>query len=229
MESTCRSAPMRPRAVAVSEGVAERTGVLLAPPLWYGWSPFHLCYPGSFSLRPETLASVVEDVVNSLIHSGFKRVIIVSGHTTMNFVPVDPVALRVRQETGAYVAVADVGLIAKREIAGTLESAYDGHAGEWETSFMLHAYPDLVDMSDVPVNVPEVDKDLFPLTFPATRESTAIPTSSIRRWRNTADRASPGKARPVTRPWPRRRRGESYSRPWSATSTRWSWRHESTR
>ena len=52
----------------------------------------------------------------------------------MNFVPVDPVALRVRQETGAYVAVVDIGLIAKREIAGTLESAYDGHAGEWETS-----------------------------------------------------------------------------------------------
>ena len=154
------------QAVAVAEGVAERTGVLVAPPLWYGWSPFHLCYPGSFSLRPETLASVVEDVVNSLVHGGFKRVIIVSGHTTMNYVPVDPVALRVRQETGAYVAVVDVGLIARREIADTLESAYDGHAGEWETSFMLFVHPELVDMSDVPVNVPEIDKDLFPAHIP---------------------------------------------------------------
>ena len=39
-------------------------------------------------------------------------------------------------------------------------------AGEWETSFMLYAYPDLVDMSDVPVNVPEVDRDLFPAHIP---------------------------------------------------------------
>src|SRR5262245_16680781 len=103
------------QAIAVAEGVAERTSILIAPPVWYGWSPFHLCYPGSCTLRPETLAAMVEDILNSLIHGGFRRIIIVSGHTTMNYIPVDPVAIRVRQETGAYIATVDVGLIAKRE------------------------------------------------------------------------------------------------------------------
>lgn len=154
------------QAIAVAEGVAEEIDVLVAPPIWYGWSPFHLCYPGSFSLRPETLANVVEDVLHSLIHSGFMRAIVVSGHTTMNYVPVDPVSLRVRNETGAFVAVVDVGLIAKKEIAETLESAYDGHAGEWETSFMLFTHEELVNMSEISVNVPKVNKDLFPALIP---------------------------------------------------------------
>ena len=154
------------QAIAVAEGAAEQSGVLIAPPVWYGWSPFHLCYPGSVTLRPETLSALVEDILNSLIHGGFRRVIIISGHTTMNFIPVDPVAIRVRQTTGAYVATVDVGLIAKREIASVLRSSYDGHAGEWETSFMLHRFPAFVDMSEAVRNLPEPDRELFPALVP---------------------------------------------------------------
>jgi creatinine amidohydrolase len=154
------------QAIAVAEGVAARTGVLIAPPVWYGWSPFHLCYPGSLTLRPETLSALVEDILNSLIHGGFARIVIISGHTTMNYIPVDPVALRIRQNTGALVATVDVGLIAKREIAAVLKSSYDGHAGEWETSFMLHKFPDFVDMGEAVAHVPEPDRALFPALVP---------------------------------------------------------------
>lgn len=154
------------QAIAVAEGVSEHSGALIAPPVWYGWSPFHLCYPGSCTLRPETLACLMEDILNSLIHGGFKRIIIISGHTTMNYIPVDPVAARVRIETGAYIALVDVGLIAKVEISAVLKSAYDGHAGEWETSFMLYRFPQFVRMEEAPVNVPKVNRELFPALIP---------------------------------------------------------------
>jgi creatinine amidohydrolase len=150
------------QAIAVSEEVAKRAGVLIAPPVWCGWSPFHMFKPGSLTLRPETLANLTEDILNSLIHGGFERIIIISGHTTMNYIPIDPVALRVRQLTGAYVATVDVGLIAKREIAQVLRSAYDGHAGEWETSFMLHRFAEFVDMGEATRHVPLVNRGLSP-------------------------------------------------------------------
>jgi creatinine amidohydrolase len=116
---------------------------------------------GSCTLRPETLSSVTEDILNSLVYGGFDRIIIISGHTTMNYIPMDPVALRVRHVTGAFVAIVDIGLVARREIAAQLRSGYDGHAGEWETSFMLHKFPQFVDMEQAMSFVPDVNRELF--------------------------------------------------------------------
>ncbi len=32
-------------AIAVAVGAAARAGVLIAPPLWYGWTAHHMAYP----------------------------------------------------------------------------------------------------------------------------------------------------------------------------------------
>jgi creatinine amidohydrolase len=42
-------------AVAVAEDASAETGVLTAPPLWFGWSPHHLVKPGTISVRAEIL------------------------------------------------------------------------------------------------------------------------------------------------------------------------------
>ena len=60
--------------------LGERTGVLVAPPLPYGMSLHHLGFPGSLSLRPETLAHVLEDLLRSLYCHGFRRVFVLNGH-----------------------------------------------------------------------------------------------------------------------------------------------------
>ena len=136
-------------AMAACEGAARAAEVLVAPPLHFGWSPHHMGYPGTVTLGADTLRRVTLDVCNSLIHHGFKRLILVNGNRIANLQPLEIAAVELVNRTGAYVAVADAGLIARKEIA-TLCEAPDGgleHAAEAETSFALHWAPDHVELS----------------------------------------------------------------------------------
>jgi creatinine amidohydrolase len=133
----------------ISEQVAVRTGVLVAPPLHFGWSPHHLAYAGGITLRPETLKQVIVDVGESLLVHGFRKLVLVNGNRVANLPPMEIAATKLRFSSGALVAVVDIGLIARKEVAAICDSgpgAVD-HAADAETSFMLHAYPELVDMA----------------------------------------------------------------------------------
>lgn len=134
-------------AMAVAEGAAKATGILVAPPLHVAISHHHMAYSGTLTLRPETLAQVVVDIGESLIYHGFKKIIIVNGNRIANLPPLDTAASRLRHVSGAYVAVVDVSLIAKREVYKIFGDGL-GHAGDCETSFMLHRYPEFVDMAE---------------------------------------------------------------------------------
>lgn len=134
-------------AIAVSEGAARAANALAVPPLHFGWSPHHLAYCGAVTLRPETLINVLVDVCESLIHHGFKRIVLVNGNRVANFAPMEIAAAKVRFTTGAYVSVVDVGLIAREEVCKICVPGENGHGGDSETSFMLHWQPELVDMS----------------------------------------------------------------------------------
>lgn len=66
--------------LAIADAASQQSGVLVAPPLNFGCSSYFIDYPGTISLKPATLISVVEDMVRSLHHQGFKRMVIVNGH-----------------------------------------------------------------------------------------------------------------------------------------------------
>jgi len=59
---------------------SERTGVLVAPPLNFGCSSYFVDFPGTISFRVQTLINAVEDMVRSVHHHGFKRILFVNGH-----------------------------------------------------------------------------------------------------------------------------------------------------
>ena len=65
---------------ALADAASQVTGVLVAPPLNFGVSPYFLAYPGTLSLRAATLCSAVEDIVRSAYGHGFKRILVVNGH-----------------------------------------------------------------------------------------------------------------------------------------------------
>jgi creatinine amidohydrolase len=54
--------------------------VLVAPPIPYGISPYFITYPGTISLRVETFAALVREVLEALVRQGFRRVLISNGH-----------------------------------------------------------------------------------------------------------------------------------------------------
>jgi creatinine amidohydrolase len=133
----------------VAQDAATRAGVLVYPPIPYGWSDGHMAFPGTVTMRPETVESVIEDWVESLTIHGFRRFLIVNGHRRTNLPPLQIAASRMTKKGGRLVAVADLGYVALPE---SLElSASDlgglGHADELETSHMLHLRPETVDMS----------------------------------------------------------------------------------
>ena len=66
--------------LALADAAARKTGVLVAPPLNYGSSPYFLDYPGSFSLRLSTLMDAVQDIIFSAYHQGFRRILVLNGH-----------------------------------------------------------------------------------------------------------------------------------------------------
>ncbi len=66
--------------LSLADAASQQTGVLVAPPLNFGVSPYFLAYPGTISLRVETLSNVVEDILRSVYRQGFKRVLILNGH-----------------------------------------------------------------------------------------------------------------------------------------------------
>ena len=64
----------------VAREAAEPSGVPVFPVLNYGMAPYFLAYPGTVSLKLETYLRILEDILDSLAGTGFKRVLFVNGH-----------------------------------------------------------------------------------------------------------------------------------------------------
>lgn len=64
----------------LAKAASEQSGVLVAPPLNFGCSSYFIDFPGTISLRVQTLLLAVEDIVRSVYHQGFRRILIVNGH-----------------------------------------------------------------------------------------------------------------------------------------------------
>lgn len=66
--------------MALAEAASQSSGVLVAPPLNFGCSPYFLDFPGTISLRLQTYLHLVEDILRSLHGVGFHRILILNGH-----------------------------------------------------------------------------------------------------------------------------------------------------
>ncbi len=65
---------------ALADAASQRSGVLVAPAMPFGASPYFLAYPGTISMRISTLMDVAEDLLTSLYGHGFRRVLVLNGH-----------------------------------------------------------------------------------------------------------------------------------------------------
>ena len=65
---------------ALADAASREMDVLVAPALNFGVSPYFMEFPGTISLQPKTYIAIFEDIIESLIHHGFKRILILNGH-----------------------------------------------------------------------------------------------------------------------------------------------------
>ena len=66
--------------LALADAASQKTGVLVAPAVNFGISPYFMDYPGTLSLRVSTFLDLVEDLVRSAYHHGFHRMLLLNGH-----------------------------------------------------------------------------------------------------------------------------------------------------
>ncbi len=64
----------------VAVEAADPLGVPVFPVVAYGITPYFGAYPGTVNLRMETYLHIVQDILDSLAHSGFRRILLVNGH-----------------------------------------------------------------------------------------------------------------------------------------------------
>jgi creatinine amidohydrolase len=64
----------------VAVEAAEPLGVPVFPVLAYGITPYFMAYPGTVSIRLNTYAALIGDVLGSLYRSGFRRILLCNGH-----------------------------------------------------------------------------------------------------------------------------------------------------
>lgn len=134
---------------AVADALAHQvTGCLgddavLCPLLAYGLSEHHLAFPGTVTLRPQTVMAMLADIFESLDHHGIDRVLIVNGHGG-NLEVLRLAARQARRDRGTMVASVMWAVLAGDVAEETAQGDTYGHACDVETSVMMALLPDRV-------------------------------------------------------------------------------------
>ena len=138
-------------AIALAGDAAKRTGILSTPPLWFSDAPHHLDFPGTISLRPETLISVIKDIVHSLERNGFRKFVVINGHKGTN-IPALTIACRdLQQYELPHVRMALTDPLYLCSNAQELKGGRpEHHAGVLEISHVMYKFPGLVKESERP-------------------------------------------------------------------------------
>ena len=163
-------------AEAIAGDAGQRTGVIVAPPLWFGWSPHHLVKPGTVSIRAEILIEVLCDAIGSLAQHGFKNFVAVNGHRIVNISWMQIAAERVQRTLGVTVVLFDPAYMSK-EAAKELGFGPIGHGDEIEISHLCHCHPDLVRLDEA-TDHPHQETPLYHLDPQDPRDTLCyVPTT----------------------------------------------------
>jgi len=132
-------------AVEVANQVAAETGAVVAPAISYGYSPQFRHFPGTVSLNPDTLRSILFDVCLNMIENGFTRLLVVNCHIGNE--PIIEHALRdVREQLGVLAGtIQPISLAqgASKDLYQGKESSL-GHGAEPIASMLRSFVPEAV-------------------------------------------------------------------------------------
>jgi creatinine amidohydrolase len=133
-------------AYQVGKRAAERIPLFVAPPVHYGSCRSTARHPGTVSISTGTLKALLKDIVRSLHAQGMRNFVVLTGHAGGSH----RMALQdAGEELIAEIAEINMAVVtefdlAKEAGAHLIETAGDTHAGEIETSRIMHSHPHLV-------------------------------------------------------------------------------------
>ncbi|MFT3934461.1 MAG: creatininase family protein [Chitinophagaceae bacterium] len=139
-------------AEAAEKALPEK--VLLCPAVSIGSSDHHLSFGGTLSLPAPFYTEMIVHLVQSLLSNGFRKIVLLNGHGG-NITPVKQalsvLSNRFDETLQPNIALATYWELAGKAFAGEapMESPALSHACEYETSLMLHLFPERVWMDKV--------------------------------------------------------------------------------
>jgi creatinine amidohydrolase len=160
--------------MAILNEVAMRSeGDLLVTPLIpFGLDEHHMDFPGTISIEMETCLAYVSQVAISIARHGFTHILIVNGHGS-NQPVADLAARKCVLSTGIICASttfnAAVDPVLIRDVVEEQRKGGPGsiaHAGEYETSMMLHIAPELVQMEKASRDIGQLKLKYFNWDYP---------------------------------------------------------------
>ena len=125
---------------------SRRVEVFVAPPIFFGLCRSTSEHPGTINISGDTFRSLVKDVIRSLYVHGMRQFLIISGHaggTHMSSLTEAGESL-LGELQDATIAVVSLFELITQDILEVVETKGDGHAGELETSLILHSKPEFV-------------------------------------------------------------------------------------
>ena len=88
----------------VGKKIAKKLGCILAPTQPYGQASTHRKFKGTISLTNQTLIFLTEDICNSVIKQGFKKIMIINGNEE-NIPALSIAARNIKEKTGCIITV----------------------------------------------------------------------------------------------------------------------------
>lgn len=136
-------------ATIIAEHLAEQAWqrggkVVVLPTVPYGTETNMRELPLAMNLNPSTLQLVIQDLVESLVQSGIKKILLLNSHGGNEF---KPVLRELCGKTPAHLFLCNWYQIIKDRYANIFDAPED-HAGEMETSFGLAYFADLIARDD---------------------------------------------------------------------------------
>ena len=136
----------------LKDRVLRDANVIVAPTINYSFYPAFVEYPGSTHLRLETARDMIVDICTSLAKHGPKRIYILNtGVSTLR--PLSAAAEVLARE-GILMRFTDILRVAGDVEKQVRQQKEGTHADEIETSWMLYARPETVNMSKAAADYP---------------------------------------------------------------------------
>ncbi len=130
----------------VLEEAALERDFFIAPPVHYGVCTSTGQHPGSIGITPPTLRRITTDIVTDAYARGLRNILLISGHGGGAHVAAMKESAEVLAATLPHLTIAALSIydVIWDDLERLAETENDSHAGEMETSIILHLAPKLV-------------------------------------------------------------------------------------
>lgn len=166
--------------------------VIMLPPIPYGTETNQREFPLSMNVNPSTLAILIRDLVDSLVKTGIRKLLILNSHGGNEF---KPLLRELYGQTPMHLFLCDWFRNLTADVQKEIFEEAGDHAGEMETAIALQYFPELVLQDSETNKIIADDGAVNPTRFDAVNEGWIAMT---RPWHLLTSNTGSGNPHPAT-------------------------------